>query len=116
MGTEIFTFPVKNGEVYLNTVKRMEVGRAFHDFSRKLEALKDLYGLLASLLKIQEQKYLPSAKEQKIRPAVEYLVNGYDKHITNGGLAAVSGISTVYFRKLFTEVMGMPLPCATCKR
>ena len=116
MGTEIFTFPVTNGEVYLNTVKRIEKGRAFHDFSRKLEALKDLYGLLASLLKIQEQKYLPSAKEQKIRPAVEYLVNGYDKHITNGGLAAVSGISTVYFRKLFTEVMGMPLPCATCKR
>ena len=71
-----------------------------------LDELRDLYGLISSLLKSSE-KYLPSDKKQKILPAIEYIVQNCNKNIYNDELAAVAGISTVYFRKLFKETMGV---------
>lgn len=103
--SEIFTFSVKNSEVFLNTMKRAETDRALQKPTCRLDALRDLYGMLASLMKTN--RYVPSAKEQKIQPAVTYILKNYDKGIRNEALAAVVGVSTVYFRKLFREVMGM---------
>ncbi|MBO7293516.1 MAG: helix-turn-helix transcriptional regulator [Clostridia bacterium] len=44
---------------------------------------------------------------RRLRPAIEYISQNSGSPIRNDGLAALSGISTVYFRKLFAEVMGV---------
>ncbi len=104
--SDIFSFNVKNGELFLKTIKKMEINRALRKPMYMLDELRDLYGLISSLLKSSE-KYLPSDKKQKILPAIEYIVQNCNKSIYNDELAAVAGISTVYFRKLFKETMGV---------
>lgn len=104
---EIFSFPVKNFESYLAAMKTMETDRALQKPTCRLDTMRRLYGMLSSLLNTEEQRYAPSAKEQKIRPAVEYIIENYNKRLCNETLAAVCGVSTVYFRKLFKEVMGV---------
>ena len=105
--SDIFSFSVKNGEVYLKTIKKMEINRTLKKTAYMLDELRDLYGLISSLLKTAEQKYIPSAKEQKILPAIEYIAQNYNKSICNKELAKVTGLSDVYFRKLFKETMGV---------
>lgn len=72
-----------------------------------LDELKDLYGLISSLLKNDAIKYMPSPQKQKILPAIEYIAQNYNKRIYNDELSSVTGLSTVYFRKLFKDVMGI---------
>ena len=103
----IFSFNVKNGEVYLKTIKKMEVNRTLKKTAYSLDELSALYSLLSSLIKTSVQKYVPSDKERKILPAVKYIAQNYDKGICNGELAEVTGLSAVYFRKLFKEVTGV---------
>lgn len=104
---DIFSFNVKNGEMYLKTIKKLEINRFLKRTTYMLDELKDLYGLISSLLHSVEHKYLPSGKEQKILPAIEYIVKNYNKKICNDELAAVTGLSTVYFRRLFNETVGI---------
>ena len=52
------------------------------------------------------KKYLPTEKMSKITPALEYIANNYNKKIKNDVLANLCNLSTVYFRKLFTEIIG----------
>ncbi len=104
---EIFSFNVKNGEPFLNTVKKMERARALKKTAYRLEELKELYGLMASLLKAAQSDYVPSVKKEKILPAIEYIAENYGKRISNDELASSLGISTVYFRKMFKEIIGM---------
>ena len=73
----------------------------------KLESIRDTYSIILALMKAQIEGYLPSEKQQKIAPAVEYISQHYNENVTNDGLAAIAGMSTVYFRKLFTNVMGV---------
>lgn len=55
------------------------------------------------------ETYLPSSYRHMLEPVVDYIhTRYYDKHITNESLAAMAGISTVYFRKIFTRVWGEP--------
>lgn len=105
--SEILSFYVKNGETFLKTVKKMEIGRGLKKPTYKLDELRDLYGLISALLESSNRKYTPATKEQKVFPAIEYIAQNYNKHICNDELASVSGISTAYFRKLFREVTGM---------
>lgn len=104
--SNIFSFPVKNGEVLLKTVQKMEINRTMKKTAYKLDEMRDLYDLLSALLKAHEQTYIPSEKKQKLLPAIEYIAENYNKHISNDELATVAGLSTAYFRKLFKEVMG----------
>lgn len=103
----IFSFPVKNGETYLKAIKKAEIGRAVKKPTFILDEMSVLYGLLSLLMKTAEQKYLPSDKKQKILPAIEYIAENYNKGISNEKLSAVTGLSTVYFRKLFKETTGL---------
>ena len=104
---EVFTFPIKNGEYFLKKIKRMEIGRTMKKPGYMLDELSDLYGIISSLLKSDRQKYISSAAERKILPAVRYIAENYSKHIRNDDLARITGLSVVYFRKLFKEVTGL---------
>lgn len=104
---DIIPFKVKNGEAYLNVLKNIELKRALKTPAYKLDELKDLYDLIASLLKTLEQKHVPSNKYKKIQPAMDYIAKNYNRKICNDDLSSITGLSTVYFRKLFKEVMGI---------
>lgn len=75
----------------------------------RLEIIHRLYGLLLQLVKSAAKDYAPKAKQQLIQPALDHISEGYfDPDITNESLARLCGISTVYFRKCFEGVCGVP--------
>jgi len=104
---EPFSFSVKNGETILKMFKDLESKRNLRKPMVELESIRDTYSILLVLTQTVEARYLPTEKQQKIVPAVEYISQHYNENITNDELAAIAGMSTVYFRKLFTSIMGV---------
>ena len=105
--SQILPFKIKNTEILLNAIKKIETNHTSKPYAYKLEELKALYDILLSLSKTAEKKYMPSAKENKISPAINYIAENYNKRICNEDLAAITSVSTVYFRKIFKEAMGV---------
>ena len=73
----------------------------------EVESIRDTYSILLALTQAISERYLPTEKQQKIAPAVDYISQHYNENITNDELATITGLSTVYFRKLFTSIMGV---------
>lgn len=104
---EPFSFSVKNGEKLLKMFKELEYKRNLKKPMVELESIKDTYSIILSLAQTEPERYLPTEKQQKIAPAIEYISQNYNKSIKNDELAALTGLSTVYFRKLFTQIVGV---------
>ena len=102
---EPFSVPVKAKETLLKAINELEYKIGIPGPSSHIERLRDFYSLLLLLMKTDCSKYTPSSKKKKILPAIEYISANYSKNITNDTLAELCGMSTVYFRKIFTEVM-----------
>ena len=62
--------------------------------------------MLLLLLGTQRKAYADASQRQKIAPALDYISKNYNAAIKNDTLAALCGISTVYFRKLFLRITG----------
>lgn len=103
---EPLSFYLKNSEKILKALKELEYKRNTKQPMFEFESIRDVYSILISLAKSESEKYLPSEKYNKIAPAIEYISKNYNKKITNAELAEVTGTSVVYFRKLFSDVMG----------
>ena len=73
----------------------------------EMESVRDTYSILLALIQAITERYSSSEMQQKIAPAIKYISQNYYKSITNDSLAAITGLSTVYFRKLFTSIMGV---------
>ena len=69
----------------------------------EIESIKDTYAVILALTETEQKTYVPTEKAKKLDPAIEYIAQNYNKQITNDELASLTGLSTVYFRKLFTE-------------
>lgn len=101
----ILILPTKKSEHIFKFFKDLEkVWMLKHPFY-KLKSINLVYNILTTLLE-QVNNYLPYDKKEKIRPALDYIAENYNKPITNDELAELLGISTVYFRKLFTKITG----------
>ena len=98
---------VKNGEKILKLCKELEYKRNLPWDMIDIESIRDVYSIILSVASRAPDKYLPNAKLQKIKVAMEYLSQNIGEHITNDTLAELCGMSTVYFRKTFTEHMGV---------
>lgn len=102
----ILILPAKKSEHIFKFFKDLEkVWMLKHPFY-KLKSINLVYNILTTLLE-QTNNYLPDEKKGKIQPALDYIAENYNKPITNDELANLLGISTVYFRKLFTKAIGM---------
>lgn len=99
---EIFSFQVKNGEEFLKTFKVLETKNLM-----KIECIKEVYGIITKLLHTLGNTYTPSDKQRKIAPAISYIAEHYNTDIRNDDLAKICLLSTVYFRKLFTQITGL---------
>ncbi len=104
---KIYTFSVKNGEKLLKQFKALEQKRLTSSYLYKMESIKETYSIILKLLSQSVERYIPKQKEQKLLPVIEYISNNYQQEIKNDDLARLTGLSTVYFRKLFTEVYGI---------
>lgn len=102
----IITIPTPKSEIILKLFKELERAWTLKHKFYKIEALNITYNILTKLLEPYNQ-YLPSDKQEKIQPALDYIAENYNKPITNDELAELLGISTVYFRKLFTKIIGI---------
>lgn len=105
---EILTFDIseQNAEKILRTMKELEYRRTARSPLFELECLKETYGIILRLAETSERRYAPSDRSEKIRPALDCIAKHYDRAFTNDELASLCGISTVYFRKLFTQLLG----------
>ncbi len=104
--SEIFSFSVKNSEKILKLFKELEYKRMFRKTMYEPESIRDTYSILLMLVQSVQKKYLPTEKTNKISPALDYIAKNYNTDIKNDDLAQLTGLSTVYFRKLFTDVVG----------
>lgn len=105
---EVFSFSVKSNEKILSLMKRM-AGEGLRDASlSRLERIRDVYSILLLLATAEPKKYNTSSSFKKIESAFNYISEHYTEKLTNDGLAALTGLSTVYFRKLFAQLVGMP--------
>jgi len=103
---EPIVFHVKNSEKILKTLKIMEQRRNFKHRTENLETLRDTYAILVMLQQSSQEQYHTSKKQQKLEPAIDYILNNFTANITNDYLAGLCGMSCVYFRKQFKSVMG----------
>ncbi len=103
---KIYPFPIKNGEKILTQFKTLEQKRLTINYLYKMESIKETYSIILKLLSRSVERYIPKQKEKKLLPVIEYISNNYNQEIKNDDLARLAGVSTVYFRKLFTEVYG----------
>lgn len=94
-------------EKLLRQCRELERKRTLRLPFTEWESVRDTYTILLTLFHTREEPYLPSKKQAKIAPAAEYIAQNCHKSISNEELAALTGLSTVYFRKLFTQVMGV---------
>ena len=104
---EPLSVPVQNAEAILKRFNELESKYNQKGIARELENVRDVYSILISILSAETKSYSSSEKRRKIAPALEYISLHYKEKITNDNLAEVSKISNVYFRKIFTEIMGM---------
>lgn len=104
--SDIFSFSVNNCEKILKHFKELEYKRTLRKPMYEPESIRDTYSILLLLTQTISKRYLPTEKTNKISPALEYIANNYNNNIKNDVLANLCNLSTVYFRKLFTEIMG----------
>lgn len=100
----ILSFNVQSGEKIYKTIQKLERDKILKKELVSLECIKEAYEIIITLLQSAPHKYRPSVKQQKIAPALDFIANNYTKKLGNDMLAGLCGISTVYFRKLFTEI------------
>lgn len=87
-------------------IKALEESPVYH---APYHALSCLYEIIAKLNEQQDAHYLPQSKRNRISGAIKYIENHYsDPNLNIEMLASKSGVSGVYFRKLFSEIYQMP--------
>ena len=101
-----------------NIINMLNETWSFKRNSYRLKSMSYIYEILAYINKVKLNDYFPSVKYDKIRPAIHYLEQHYnDPNLTNEQLSEIAGISTVYFRKLFTQKHGIsPMKYVKIKR
>lgn len=106
--TEISGFNIRNPEKVLNIAKAAEHRRLIKSAFWEMASINDTYSIILNLVEQNGSSYIPSRKKQMIAPAIGYIAENYTKKISNDTLAGLIGCSTVYFRKLFREIYGIP--------
>ncbi len=103
----IFSFTLKDSDKFLRLLKETEFICTAKAPLYKMQSLKNIYTLILSLMRDVQDKYIPGEKQKKIIPALNFIASNTGSRISNEHLAKLCGMSVVYFRKIFTEVMGV---------
>ncbi len=101
---KIFSVNVNNGDEILKILRKLEIRRHIKEPLFETKSIRDGYNLLLALAKNKQVEYIPENKRKLLLPAIEYIAENFSKPIYNDELAKLTGLSTVYFRKLFKAV------------
>ena len=104
---EPLTCPVKNCDKILKICKELECRRNPNNPLKQIESFQAVYTILLLLLQSEQEQYTQKDRKHLLTPALEYMMKNYHQPISNDELAQLTGLSTVYFRKLFTEFAGI---------
>ena len=105
--SEPISLQIKSTDRILRMLKDLEAKRNSRKITTGLESIRDAYSILLTIIQAENERYLPSRKQELIEPAIEYISSHYTESITNDMLAEMTGLSNVYFRKLFTDICGV---------
>ncbi len=107
----------KNAEILFLKVQDKE--KVLWEFQRIIDAINRgasnverlhyFYALLHMLAQqnVNKPNYVTESSRERIRPVENYINQYYYNNINNEQLAKLCGLSTQYFRKIFTEVYGV---------
>ncbi len=101
---EIHCFKNADTDDIQKIINTMEARLVTKETTYNLKNIRDIYSIILKLSSTNKKAYTPSSKAIKLEPALRFIAENITKTISNDELAARCGISTVYFRKLFTEV------------
>lgn len=110
VGTDKMLYPleISDNSYVLKSFERIAKALAKGTMAGQMECRQLLYGALAVLADQGQREYVPSGKQRLLQPAVDHMNTCYfETDITNDTLAALCGISTVYFRKSFETAYGV---------
>jgi AraC-like DNA-binding protein len=108
-GASICVYKINSPMSFFSVFHRLDTTWTFRKNAYKLKCMAGLYDLLVKIHEMDTLPYTPDYKYDQIEKSIEYLEEHYNNPLlTNDLLADQSNISTVYFRKLFTEKYGMP--------
>lgn len=106
---QLFSFFLPDNRFCVSEFLEIEKSLQQDTPEKRLEGVYRLYALLLQLAKSGTEKHSPKGKQALLQPAVRYLMENYHvPEIANDDLAQLCGISTVYFRKCFAAVYGVP--------
>ncbi len=104
---EILSFHITESEKILKIFKDLEYKRLLKQPMYEIESIRDTYSIILMLLSQAKVPYIPHTTKEKLLPAVDYMLKNYNKKISVGSLAELTGLSEVYFRKLFLGSYGV---------
>jgi len=102
---EPLCYEVANPTEIHNIASRLEMNFIFNRPDSHNKCLSDLYKLFYMLEAQTKRNYSMDSKFKKIKKSIDYLESNYsDSNLTCKRLASCSGISEVYFRRIFTSL------------
>lgn len=106
---EPIVFSIRDTHKILEMFKSLEHKRGTKKPMTDVENIRDMYSIILALTDAASREaYIPTDKQKKIDLAVEYISRHYNEPLTNDSLAKLVGLSTTYFRRLFSLHMGVP--------
>ncbi len=103
----VTSYPVSRKHDFVNKAINLERLWTFKKPAYELFCISGLYDLLAKLHETELSGYYSSSKYKVIEPAIKYLEENYaNPDLSSDDMARISGISSVYFRKIFSTVFG----------
>lgn len=115
--SEPICISVKDGKAILNQFKELEYRRNLQRDMHRVESIKNLYLIILSLARSVSGRYTPDHKFKRLQPAIEYISQNFTQSLSNETLAALVGMSSSHFRKVFAQTMGQsPIAYAKQKR
>ncbi len=104
-----FLHRAKHGGQYLDAFKKAEGAWLRKNDGYEMLCKAQLYLILLYVIRERKMGYISKNKSELLQPAIEYIHNEYTKdNIQISRLAELCGMSEVYFRKIFSQVEGMP--------
>ena len=106
---DIMSCAISRKHDFINKMIGLERKWTFKKPAHELSCMAGLYDMLAKLQEKKMSAYYSSSKYEMIAPAIKYLEENYSNtDLSSDELAAVAGVSSVYFRKLFATLFGQP--------
>ncbi len=104
----VASYSVSRNHDFINKMISLERKWTFKKPAYELSCMSGLYDMLSKLREKELAAYYSSSKYEVIAPAIKYLEENYaNTELSSEDMARVSGISCVYFRKIFSTVFGL---------